>query len=199
MHAFCPYLPQPLQIAEALDCLRHVLAHRLPMAAALRTLPALDSLLQQLATATGRQLHEQLPQCQGGSGGAAQRGAGAGVPVPTIASRHTSLLPFVAAALSASATVRWGGEFKRLVWGLLGGLAPCGKRRCICQTAPIPAPALRWMQLRLLFLEAARAVCPGDAAAISAAEAELHAGRASVAGVAAVQGAALAALGGASS
>jgi hypothetical protein len=76
------------------------------MAAALRTLPALDGLLQQLAEAAGRELHQQellrLRQSSGGDSGGGSGGKGqALVPV----SHVTAIMPFTAAALGTARTV----------------------------------------------------------------------------------------------
>lgn len=71
----------PLQIGECLRCLRHVAAQRLPMTEALRTLPALDTLLRQLTAAAVEEVQRRQ-------------------------AARAYLLPFTAAALGSAFTVR---------------------------------------------------------------------------------------------
>jgi len=85
------------------------------MSAALRTLPALDLLLRQLAAAAGQALHSQLRQrgmLNGGStaGSSASFAVGGSgkqeVVVPCLAAGHSRIMPFTAAALGSARSVR---------------------------------------------------------------------------------------------
>lgn len=90
------------QAAECLRALCAVLSGRLPLAAALRTLPALDVLLRQLAAASGQELAAQgMRQQPPGGGGLADGEGGVAIPPRDAA----SLLPFTAVALGMAPTV----------------------------------------------------------------------------------------------
>ena len=151
------------------------------MAAALRTLPALDGLLGQLAAAAGGELHEQQLLRLQQSGGSGQNL----VPVAHV----SALMPFTAAALGTARTVR--PSRRQHTWPALEAAA-CGLS-CYTPSHPCPNSRPPCAQIRGLYHTLTLALMPNDATVVAMVEAQVAASSVGLRAVAAAQRAAMAA------